>query len=190
MKTIKELFPGATELGFKYEGEGGNGTYTGEYIQETLVKWADEWIEHFRERFDIKDNDMPKDVRMQSYHNMPTWVYGKAFKDYDILTWTIVGRKNTTENIEEYRTKLPGASIIAFIMYNLGLEKKTMEKINEHDLAVEVTLTEGKKESVDIANTKEIINIVLNLLSKYSDEQILELIHRQEIKDEPSVESD
>lgn len=51
-------------------------------------------------------------------------------------------------------------------------------KINEHELAVAVTLTEGKKQSVHIGNAKEVINLTLKALAKHSDEEIIELINR------------
>jgi len=131
LKTIKELFPGATQLGKEHECESGAGTYSGEYIQQTLDKWAKEWIEHFKDRFNIGEGDMPQNVRMKVYEEPPEgkaiWVYGKDKSKREILTWNVNARQATEENRQDYNTKIPGAGIIAFIMYNLDLEEEKDE---------------------------------------------------------------
>ncbi len=53
-----------------------------------------------------------------------------------------------------------------------------MDKINLNSLAIDVSIDEGKKESVNIAQIKEVISITLKKLSEYDDDQILECIGR------------
>jgi len=50
--------------------------------------------------------------------------------------------------------------------------------MNLNKLAKEVTLIEGKKKSISIAQVKEVINITLSKLSEYPDEEILKAISR------------
>lgn len=53
-----------------------------------------------------------------------------------------------------------------------------MERINQNELARIITLSEGKRESVSIAQVKEVIKLTLDKLATYPDEVILELIER------------
>jgi hypothetical protein len=53
----------------------------------------------------------------------------------------------------------------------LSLTKPTI-KVDLNDLAKEITLQEGKKESVSIAQVKEVMHLLLHKLSKLSREQI------------------
>ena len=53
-----------------------------------------------------------------------------------------------------------------------------MTRINLNKLAREVTLREGKKVSVNIGQTKEIIKLTLEELSKESPSDVLKLLER------------
>lgn len=53
-----------------------------------------------------------------------------------------------------------------------------MAKINLNTLAIDVSIDEGKKEAVNIAQIKEVISITLKKLSEYDDDEILECISR------------
>lgn len=55
-----------------------------------------------------------------------------------------------------------------------------MDKINLNALATEVTKEEGGKVSMNIAQVKEVISIMLKHLSKYTDRQIIEVVRRFE----------
>ena len=49
-------------------------------------------------------------------------------------------------------------------------------KINLNELAREVTLVEGKKESVSIAQVKEVMNILFRMLGEYPVEDVVDTI--------------
>ena len=53
-----------------------------------------------------------------------------------------------------------------------------MKNINQNEIAKVVTLAEGKKISVNIGQAKELIQLILEELGKYEDEQILKLINK------------
>lgn len=53
-----------------------------------------------------------------------------------------------------------------------------MKAINQNELAKVVTLAEGKKINVNIGQAKELLQLVLEELGKYEDEQILKLINK------------
>jgi hypothetical protein len=53
-----------------------------------------------------------------------------------------------------------------------------MEKINMNDFAISVSLDEGKKESVNIAQIKEVISITMRKLGEHTDAEIIEVINR------------
>ena len=53
-----------------------------------------------------------------------------------------------------------------------------MENVNLNELAREVTLIEGKKESVNMAQVKEILSITLTKLAALPQEQLDELLSR------------
>ena len=48
--------------------------------------------------------------------------------------------------------------------------------INKNDLAREISLLEGKKESVNIAQIKEVLKYTLEILSRYSNEEVIQLL--------------
>lgn len=53
-----------------------------------------------------------------------------------------------------------------------------MGKINMNDLAINVSIDEGKKESVNIAQIKEVISITMKKLAEYTDAEIMEVVGR------------
>lgn len=53
-----------------------------------------------------------------------------------------------------------------------------MAKINLNKLAKNISLAEGKKVQINIAQIKEVLKCVFFELKKYSDEDILEAIKR------------
>ena len=53
-----------------------------------------------------------------------------------------------------------------------------MDTINKNTLATIVTLSEGQKESVNVAQVKEVMRILFEKLSRYKDEQIIECVRR------------
>lgn len=53
-------------------------------------------------------------------------------------------------------------------------------KINLNKMAKDISVVEGKKVEVNIAQIKEVLSIALNELSKYEDEDILALVHRMQ----------
>lgn len=53
-----------------------------------------------------------------------------------------------------------------------------MEKVNLNEFAREVTLEEGKKESVNMAQVKEVLSITLTKLAALPQEQLDELLSR------------
>jgi len=53
-----------------------------------------------------------------------------------------------------------------------------MKSINQNELAKVVTLAEGKKNILKIGDVKEVIQLVLEELGKFEDEQILMLINK------------
>lgn len=55
-----------------------------------------------------------------------------------------------------------------------------MERINMNKFAKEVTLQEGKKISLSIAQVKEVLKIAFSLLAKHKASEIDELIERYE----------
>lgn len=63
-----------------------------------------------------------------------------------------------------------------------------MEKINVHNLAIDVANEEGKEVSLPIGQIKEVISITLRKLSKYNDDEILEVISRyKQPAEEPKI---
>jgi hypothetical protein len=53
-----------------------------------------------------------------------------------------------------------------------------MERINMNDFAISVSLDEGKKESVNIAQIKEVISITMKKLAEHTDAEIMEVVGR------------
>jgi len=60
----------------------------------------------------------------------------------------------------------------------MALLDKYHRTINQNKLAKVVTLAEGKKESVNIGQVKEVQKLLLTELSKYDDDRILQLINK------------
>jgi len=50
--------------------------------------------------------------------------------------------------------------------------------LNFHDFSLDIAEYEGKKKSVDIAQIKEILHIVLSILNKYPDSTIISTVRR------------
>ena len=50
--------------------------------------------------------------------------------------------------------------------------------VNLNEFAKEITLTEGKKESVNVAQVKEILSITLTKLAALTEEDLDELLSR------------
>lgn len=69
-----------------------------------------------------------------------------------------------------------GTKTIKFVRMDWG------DEMNLNDFAREVTLEEGKKREVSIAQVKEILRITLILLSDYDNEEILSTVNRYEGK--------
>lgn len=57
-------------------------------------------------------------------------------------------------------------------------EDRYHRPINQNELSRVVTLTEGKKESISIAQVKEVMKLLFQELSKYNNEVILQLINK------------
>jgi predicted DNA-binding antitoxin AbrB/MazE fold protein len=53
-----------------------------------------------------------------------------------------------------------------------------MQKINMNAVATRVAMAEGQKVEVNIAQIKEVLKVFLEELSKYEDDEILELVKR------------
>ena len=53
-----------------------------------------------------------------------------------------------------------------------------MKQINQNELAKVITLAEGKKIDMTIAQVKECIQLTLEELGKYEDWQIMKLINK------------
>jgi hypothetical protein len=53
-----------------------------------------------------------------------------------------------------------------------------MVKINMNELAKEITLAEGKKVNLSIAQVKEVLKITLDILDDYYPSEVLDLIER------------
>jgi hypothetical protein len=53
-----------------------------------------------------------------------------------------------------------------------------MAKINQNNLAKAITLSEGKKHTLNIGDVKEVIKLTLIELAKFEDEDILKLIKK------------
>lgn len=53
-----------------------------------------------------------------------------------------------------------------------------MKKINQNELAKVITLAEGKKKNLTVGDCKEVLQLVLEELGKYEDEQILALVNK------------
>ena len=51
--------------------------------------------------------------------------------------------------------------------------------INQQWLSEEVARLEGKKEEVDIGQIKEIQKIILELLSEYDEDEVIDLIYNR-----------
>ena len=51
--------------------------------------------------------------------------------------------------------------------------------INQQWLSEEVARLEGKKEEVDIGQIKEIQKIILEILSEYDEDEVLDLIYNK-----------
>jgi len=52
--------------------------------------------------------------------------------------------------------------------------------MNLNELAREITLIEGLKKSVSIAQVKEILKITLKTLAKYDESEVLKILKRYE----------
>lgn len=55
------------------------------------------------------------------------------------------------------------------------------KRINENELAKDITLIEGKHMPVSIAQVKEILKIALERLSSFKASQVMELVERHKI---------
>jgi hypothetical protein len=52
------------------------------------------------------------------------------------------------------------------------------QKMNENQLAIDISKIEGKKVEVNIAQIKEVLKCTLDILSNYPDEEIVKLVKR------------
>ena len=53
-------------------------------------------------------------------------------------------------------------------------------KVNEHVLAIAITLAEGKKVSLSIAQIKEVLRLTRRALQQFEDKELLEGVHRKQ----------
>ena len=107
MKTLEDLKKEADELSFAG------------YTIDTLQENAKEWIKHFMDRFNIKEEWLPKKVHLAPYNREKkptTYTYGN--KDgKKIITWTMVMLPK-----EQIDSMLPGLGNIAWIKYFFGIK--------------------------------------------------------------------
>lgn len=54
--------------------------------------------------------------------------------------------------------------------------------MNLNNLAKEVTLAEGLKEAVSIAQVKEILKVVFTIMAKLSDDKILGIVNKYKFR--------
>jgi len=59
--------------------------------------------------------------------------------------------------------------------------------INRNDLAKEISIIEGKKQQVNIAQIKEVLRCTLKLLSNYGDKDIAELLNEVRVESKKQI---
>jgi len=70
--------------------------------------------------------------------------------------------------------------IFLFFQVFKDYRKRGVDVVNLNDLAKKVTLKEGKKKSISIAQIKEVMKLLFIELSKYSEDEQLKTIARYE----------
>lgn len=79
--------------------------------------------------------------------------------------------------------------VVSLISYTLGVVLSNFllnrsKKVDMNELAREITLEEGHKESLDIAQVKEVLRITLKKLAKMSKEEVNYLLNKNKFKKE------